>query len=76
MRGLISRQQAASLSPLNDTGCFRGKGQKMNNLGSGPIELLALEGIGWFNGGIEEVLLLSEVWMLSEAQMRRDLTPW
>jgi transposase len=33
--------------------------------------LLALAAIDWFNGGAKEVLLVSELWLLSEAQMRR-----
>ena len=44
---------------------------KLTNLGSGPIKSLAQSAFGSFNGGAEEALLLSEVWMLSEAQMRR-----
>jgi len=42
-----------------------------DDLGSGPIKLLVLACMALFNGGTKEVLLLSEVWMLSEAQMRR-----
>ncbi len=35
----------------------------------------ALEAICWLNGGAQKALPLSEVWMLSEAQMRR-ITPY
>ena len=41
------------------------------HLGSGPIKSLALEAMGWFNIGTKEVLPMSELWLLSEAQMRR-----
>ena len=43
----------------------------MVHVGSGPIKSLAREAIGWFNGSIKEVVLLSDLWLLSEAQMRR-----
>jgi putative transposase len=33
--------------------------------------LLALAAIDWSNGGAKEVLLVSELWLLSEAQVRR-----
>ena len=40
-------------------------------LGSGPIKSLALAAVDWFNSGTKEVLPMSELWLLSEAQMRR-----
>ena len=33
--------------------------------------MLALAAIDWSNGGAKEVLLVSELWLLSEAQVRR-----
>ena len=41
------------------------------DLGSGPIKSLVLTAEPWFNGGTKEVLLVSDLWLLSEAQMRR-----
>jgi hypothetical protein len=36
-----------------------GRTQRAYELGSGPIKLLALAAIDWFDGGAKEVLLVS-----------------